>query len=332
METFINNSHPEPEERANGRRTRSPKPVDEELRARLMAHRDALEQTNAALAVELGYSSSVVSQYLADGGSIYTGDIQRLERRIQDYLANYARRRLIGVPLVESDQTRQVASAMETIRRTNDVGLIYGDAGIGKTTGITLYQAQNPTCFSITLVQAKRDQGSVEGMVFECVGRGDWKGNTKRWDYIVGRTRSSNRLLIVDNAHLATRTAMQWLFDFHDETGCPIALVGNEEVLRLVEGNDQRFSRIGLKFPVRMRKPKALLRHLIGTLAPDAADSLDCLSEQVCERQGRYRAVAKELSLARTIREGKPELPWADAFRAAHGMLVRNYRLEEVTP
>lgn len=323
--SFIANSHPEPEERERSKR--SVPAADDTLRTALLAHREAHGLSNSRLATELGFSPAVISQYLADGGNKYSGDVSRVERRVADYLANYERRRLVGVPLIHTDQTRQVASALEAIRRTNDVGMIYGDAGIGKTTGIVLYLTDNPTCLSISLVQAKRDQGSIEAAVFDAVGRGDWKGNTKRWDHIVSRARNSNRLLVVDNAHKATRAGIQWLFDFHDETRCPIALVGNEQILALVEDNDQRFSRIGLKQEIRLRRPQALLAHLIGTFAPDAGDQLDSLAEQVAEHRGRFRAVTKQLSLAAMLREGKPDLAWPAAFRAAHPMLVRNYQL-----
>lgn len=327
-QNWIDNSHPEPEERANGRR-RDALPGDVNLRDALLAHRERHAMTNSSLATELGFSPSVISQYLADGGNKYPGDIARLERRVTDYLTNYERRRLIGVPLITTDQTRQVASALESIRRTGDAGIICGDAGLGKTSGILLYVQDNPTCLCITLVRSKRTETAIEGMVFDAVGRGNWQGNTKRWDHIVARTCASNRLLIVDNAHKATKAGLEWLFDWHDETRCPLALVGNEEVLKNVEDNDQRFSRIGLKLAVRLRRPKPMLRHLVNVLAPDAGDQLDLLSEQVAEHRGRYRAVAKQLTLAAALREGKPDLAWSDAFRAAHGMLVRNYRIEE---
>lgn len=317
-----NNSHPEPEERkAATAADATDKPRS--LRELLAAARDEDSLTITKMSQQIGYSTSVLSQYLS---GIYPGDTDRFERRAADWLRARDRKKRIGVKLIESEATRTVMAALETIRRTNDVGVIYGDAGIGKTSGVALYLEENPTCVEISLSRWARNDLQIERLIFGAMDSGSWKGNTPRAEFLVEKLRGSNRLLIVDNAHKATAAGLEWLFDLHDETRIPIALVGNEEVIRPIQANDQRFSRVGLKQPVTVVRPKALVRHLVQSVAPQFLGQVETLLEQVAEQHGRFRAVFKGLSLSATLAEAGGLDP-VSAVKAAHQRLVRHYEL-----
>lgn len=317
------NSHPEPDQRDETSPPPETKPSS--TRDQLLSARDADGLSNNKLSQQLGYSPSVLSQYLS---GTYPGDVAKLERRVVDWLRSRERLMRGGVRLIETDATRTVASALEIIRRTNDVGLIHGKAGVGKTSGVSIYASENPTCLVITLSNWARSDRQIEGLIFALLETRAWPGNTPRGEFLVDRLRGSNRLLIVDNAHKATARGIEFLFDLHDETRVPIALVGNPEVLRHVENNDQRFSRIGLKQPVVLTKSSPLIRHLIAQTAPAMAGHVEALCEQVVERRGCARAVQKQLQLAAQIHEGAGQsLSAAQAFAAAHKRLVREYAL-----
>jgi DNA transposition AAA+ family ATPase len=315
-------SHPEPEERTDPTGS-SPSDKPRSLRELLAAARDEDGLTITKMSQQIGYSTSVLSQYLT---GIYPGDTDRFERRAADWLRARDRKKRIGVKLIESEATRTVMAALETIRRTNDVGVIYGDAGIGKTSGIALYLEENPTCVEISLSRWARNDSQIERLIFGAMDSGAWKGNTPRAEFIVSKLRGSNRLLIVDNAHKATAAGLEWLFDLHDETRIPIALVGNEEVIRPIQANDQRFSRVGLKQPVTVTKPRALVKHLVQSVAPQFLGQVETLLEQVAEQHGRFRAVTKGLSLSATLAEAGGLDP-ISAVKAAHQRLVRHYEL-----
>lgn len=312
------NTHPEPDERAAVREPRT-------LRDALVAARDQDGLSNVKLAQQIGYSPSVISQFI---NGEYPGDKEKLERRINDWIRNRERRRKQGVELIESDATKQVMSALEAIRRTNDVGVIYGDAGVGKTSGIVLYLQDNPTSLEITLNRWSRTDTAIERLVFQALdGASAWSGNTPRGEFIVEKLKGSSRLLIVDNAHKATKGGLEWLFDLHDETRIPVALVGNEEVLRPIEANDQRFSRIGLKQPVTPGRVRPLVKHLVNQIAPNfAGKGVEDLLEQVAEQHGRFRGVTKQVALASMLAESAGLEP-AASVKAAHQRLVRHYAL-----
>ena len=88
----------------------------------------------------------------------------------------------------------------------------------------------------------------VEAFLFDAVGKNNWDGKTKRILSTVKNLRGSERLIIVDDAHKLTRPALQFFFDLHDATQCPIAFVGVFDLLLKLQDDPQRFSRVGLHF------------------------------------------------------------------------------------
>ncbi len=126
METWI--SRVQPNDRSDAAQ------ADEHLRAQLMALREGAEPlSNSHIGRAVGYSAAVISQYLAPDGNKYTGRIAELESRIRDWLRQRERERKLSVELIECEVANSVCAALDQVRRTNDVGLVYGDAGIGKT-------------------------------------------------------------------------------------------------------------------------------------------------------------------------------------------------------
>ena len=303
-----------------------------ELLLQLIAQRKGTEDEISInkLAKKLGYSSSVLSQYLDEDGNKYPGDVVRLEKAIDDFIRNEMRRKVSGVDTIETVQVKELAKALEYIRKTNDVGIVLAEAGITKTRGIDHFCLSNPLAILHRARQWSKDVPSLEAVIFDAV-KGGYNNHTKRVDHALKKLRGSDRLLIFDDAHKLTRPALQWVFDFHDETLCPVALVGIYELEDKLEDDAQRFSRVGLRWEIKPENPRELITHLIRSLCPNIgtpdARILFPLCEQVTEQHGHFRSVHKQLKVAAEIREGKPSLSWEQAFKSAHTMLVRKYPL-----
>ena len=78
-------------------------PCDEELRQRLIELRATIgpdekpRWSNSQLSAKLGCSTSVISQWLAVEGNLYSGNIKKWEKSAEDFLRNEARRSAGGV-------------------------------------------------------------------------------------------------------------------------------------------------------------------------------------------------------------------------------------------
>lgn len=310
------------------------KPYTEATRAALAAYRDSFTPplSLTQLGRELGINSSHISKYL---GGKPECDVVRLEATIEDVIKSAALRRTDRATLFETPASRSIHSACELIRKTNDVGLIHGAAGLGKSHGVALYAAQNPSALVLTL---NKWSGQADGLAAALATQMETRGKTpgvRRADWLVERLRGSNRLLLLDNAHRLTCGALQWLFDFydacevaHEGTGLAIALVGNPEVLERIRQNDQQFSRIGLLREVRSADTRALAAAMLQRLCPEHAEALHDLAERVVGQPGHLRALKKHLLLMRELlpaAKGDPR----KAFLMTHTQVVSDYTLED---
>jgi DNA transposition AAA+ family ATPase len=303
------------------------KEFNEALRQRLKEYAIEEDLTNAELGLELGVHSTAVSKYLNGRPD---GNVVRLEAVAADVLHNAARRRAIKIELFETNVSLEVNAACETIRKTNDMAVVHGPAGIGKTSGCELFVRFNPAALFITIKAWQRNANGIEALVWEQLATADWNGNERRCTYMERKLKNSNRLLIVDNAHRLKAAGLEYLFDFHDATGIPVALVGNPEVLELIKRNDQMFSRIGLC--IAISKPDhskyKIVQQIVEQIAPEANGYLNDAGAVVVEQHGHLRALKKQVSLAKELKEHNPKLSWEVAFKQAHTQLIRDYPLK----
>jgi len=325
-------SHPEPQER-NPQPARQVYPHDKVLRQRLLDLRGLPGWSNNIIAKRMGVSSAQISQYLNDAGCIYEGDIAKLERSINDLLDNETRRRSSGVETKQSLITEEVRAHLEYMRKTTDIGVILAESGEGKTRAIEHYMQTHPTAIHYRTFVWSNDLASVQNSMFEMAGRKDYDGKTKRVLCTVRNLRGSERLIIVDDAHKLTIPALQWWFDFHDATLCPMCFAGTFQLLDKLSADAQRFSRVGIHLEIANDQSgidRGLITHLVQSIAPSAGaetGELIDLCEQVAREHGHYRSVHKQLKLAVELKSGKRSLSYIQAFRSAHSMLVRNYNL-----
>lgn len=300
------------------------KPFREPLRAALSEYKNKHTLSNAQLARELGIDPTGVSKYLNKKPE---GDIDQLEARVQDVLKAAPKRREVTAELFQTSVTRSVAARLEIIRKTNDFGLLTGHAGIGKSCAVDLYAAANAASILVRLSRWSAHSGGLEAALFSQLETKAKERFIRRAEWMVDRLKGSNRLVIIDNAQRLTSGALDWLFDFHDATGCPIALVGNPDILTKIARVDQRFSRIGYAREVTLMKPEPAAMQLLEQLCPGDAEELKDLAVAVASQRGYLRALRKHVALM-------PELLQAaggdasQAFRMAHTQLVNDYTLE----
>jgi DNA transposition AAA+ family ATPase len=298
-------------------------PVRADVIERLVAFKKQSGLSFEEIANLIGSSAAQVNRAV---NKKFKGDPITFEAKVEDFLKNEPKRRRDSKVLFENDFSREVGNFLETVRRTNDIGIGHCQAGMGKTKGITLYVIKNPTTISAELPIWDAGVNGVERILFNCIETRGWDHNTSRGDFISARLSGSHRLIIIDNAHKLSFRSRQWLFDFHDQSGCPIALIGNPEILEEIKKNDQQFSRVGLLCEFRGQSASVDAERMIKIHWPDAEGKLDGLPIQVIKEQGHLRSLRKHLELARDIATAfdSPE----EAFRAAHTKLVTNYKLK----
>jgi len=301
------------------------KEFNEELRARLEIYRDEHQLTNGELGRELGKDATAVSKYL---NSKPEGNVEALESTAEDVLKNARRKKkMADTTTLVTDQVRRICGDMDIIRKTNDVGLIHGPAGVGKSIAWAHYLAQYTSVIGVTLSRGEGSSHAVERLVFSSIETARWKGDSPRIDFIRSKLTGSNRLLAIDNAHRLTASGIEWLFDLHDQTRLPVALLGNPELLDEIKKNDQHFSRIGLVDAISMKKGAvALAAHMVQKYCGAKTGVIDDLARRILKEQGHGRGLRKHLVLMdEFLSDAKGD--HREALMMAHTKLVTNYRL-----
>ena len=299
---------------------------DEAIRAALEAWADSNGLTHAEVAGKLRFTATRVTKYLNLNrpGNAPEPDAPRVETAARNLLRHLSRRAALKLSLFDTSATASVRTVLRQIRKTGDVGLIYSEAGVGKTCGAELYCNTHPNSLLITATRYRRNATSVDAMLYDelAATEGRKAGGQRRAVWMENLLRGSERMILVDNAHKLAFSGLEFLFDFHDATFCSIALIGNPEVLNLVRGNDQLFSRIGIVRKIKIANDEGIVAtRMIEQLCPGA----ECLAEAAADivaRLGHVRTLKKQLLLARDIKESTKK-DWAGAFEMAGAMLIK---------
>ena len=299
--------------------------ITQTLQVALIAYRDTYGLTNNELARELNTGPTQISKYLNNKADFA---VEVLEATIADVLRHSEQRRVDKDALFETSVSRQVNAVCETIRKTDDVGLIHSPAGVGKTCGMALYRIANPSAIAVTLTKWCGSSRALERAIFEQLDTRTFRRNRmRRGQWLERRLNNSKRLVMLDNAQRLTASGLAWVFDFHDATNVPFALIGNPEVLQHIRRCDQHYSRVGLQTDLKMTDYAGVTDKMLAHYLPENGDQVRDLALRVCKHKGHVRALRKHLQLVRELTDGAKKADYHDAFLTAHTMLVSDYRL-----
>jgi DNA transposition AAA+ family ATPase len=112
-----------------------------EIKERLEAAVEKYGLSQAQAAREINYHTSTISAYLMGK---YRGDEVKLEEAILQWLARQAKaRERKRVPVVQTEDLRRIANAVQIAHAEKDIALIVADAGSGKSTAAAWYARNN---------------------------------------------------------------------------------------------------------------------------------------------------------------------------------------------
>lgn len=305
MPTFIERSQPEAEEREHAcnpdqgrnrvldlppvaaKRVQPILKATPEIHAAFLAWREANGRpSNAEIGRMLNYSSAMVSNYAND---LFRGDLAGFESRVSDLLRGEAIRREFDCPFLDTSVTNQCANFIDGVRASSGVGVLHGDAGLGKSTGCRSYASGNPTSIYLEADAFRPDATGVKQLLWSVTPATGYRANTSRVDHIFKSFRDSGRVLIVDNAQRLVGNGRHAFYDFHDKTRCPIIFVGNPCIIARIADDDQQFSRTLPQLKVSLRELGPIVDHILRSYLPDVPDSIFRDAIDIAKGKGHLR-------------------------------------------
>ena len=307
-------------------------PTAPKLRAALAEHRSKHNLTNPKFAKILGVTPTFLSKYINDN---LDHNPKNFDLEAWDVLKAIDKRLELADELFDTSVTNEIHGRFNFIRKTSDIGLIHGRAGIGKTSSNLLYMERNPSTPYICLNARIRSARELEKAVFNSIENRDWNGtgSMSRLDYLVDRFAGSQRLIILDNIQRLNSDGLSWLFDFHDAAENGIACTGNTEILDKIISSDQHSSRFGICKEIQPPHDAEISDVATRVAAQfsdlETAEQISDLVAFIAKKDGHLRSVRKEVILMQALRDLKPALAKDPrlALRTAHKELVRNYDL-----
>ena len=153
--------------------------------------------------------------------------------------------------------SRVVQNAIAYAHLRGVISVVYGDAGVGKTSTVREYVKNDKLAMLITISPTFASITGVNELIASQLGVRE-RVSRKITMEIVDRLKGSGRVLIVDEAQHLTVRALNHLRCLSDESGIGVALVGNEEVYSKLRGSGkadfaQLFSRVGMRKQVQTR-------------------------------------------------------------------------------
>lgn len=221
-----------------------------EMRDKLHEYMRLSGKTQAVIAKELDYSVAAVSQFLNDK---YTGDNAEFAARVSQLLNMGAVRETLAKSpdfCPELSNTKNMLAQIGIAHATNDILLLYGPAGCGKTTACTYYADNHKGTVLVEADATTNSPRAVLSLIAEEVGENSRGTTTIIMQTLVKFFKGSNKLLIIDEAQHLTEKTFDTIRALNDKAGIGIVYSGNPSILKNMFGChqeqfDQVFSRIG---------------------------------------------------------------------------------------
>ena len=281
-------------------------PGDADLRDALRALMQTDRRlTQAQIAKEIGFSPSAYNQWLK---GVYAGDNDGVETKLRRWLDAYQSRKAHHEQMptapdwVPTATGQRIIGALGYAQVAGDIAVIYGGAGLGKTSAIQQYASTALNVWHVTMTPASASVVTALEEICAVLGLVEQGGAAKLFRAIVRKVRGTGGLLAIDEAQHLSIAAMEQIRSIHDATGIGVTLVGNEELYaRMTGGNraaslSRLYSRIGKRLSLT-RSTDADVRTLIDAWGIDDSKCRSTLAD-IARKPGALRTVTKVLRLA----------------------------------
>lgn len=285
-----------------------------ETLSRVRAEIESAKLTQSVVAKEAGISPATLTQIL---NGTYNADPVKQLKKLDSWLALREEKQTApSVPAapswVETPIAQRINGALKFAHGFNDMTVIYGSAGLGKTATCKAYRQQYASVWHATMTPASSSVAAALDEICVALGIKNPPASALRMQReILRRITGTNGLMIIDEAQHLSTAALDAIRSLHDSAEIGFALVGNEAVYTSMTGGnraphlDRLFSRIGKRVRLTRASKKDVWALAVAMgVSPDDKKSLDFLADSVGNQAGALRSVVKVLRLAVMFAEG----------------------------
>ncbi|WIW70633.1 AAA family ATPase [Anaerosinus gibii] len=299
--------------------------IIEKVNAYLDMHKEISQEKFAKMA---GISGGSLSSFLANK---YHGRVENVAKKIMAVLGIEETRKEAVFSVKEPERVvtavmKEMWFGLQYANDRNDVIVIYGAPGIGKTVTINKWVAENPNSLFFTASPNIRSGRDVMEEILEALNKKAEGRNKSLEKNIIAILKNTNRPILIDEAHFLRLDGLETLRRIYDATKCPLVLVGNPAIMESITERNKtitgqffsRAVRIALDMKVKMEDVKAIV------LQNGVELDEDCLNElyKVANSIGAFRIMVKLFLFAWTIANQCKEAIAIEHIRSAKKVII----------
>ena len=221
--------------------------------------------SQARIAREADISPTTLSQWM---GGTYAGSLQAVGKKVRAWLQAFEERtRDGGLPQppawADTPISKKIMSGLRYAQMAQDLVLILGGAGLGKTKTVDRYRASTPNVWVVELTPATGGEISAMEEIVIALGVRDYARTSGHlFRTILTKVRNTNGLLVLDEAQHLTVKALDQVRAILDQGQIGLVLLGNERVYTQMTGGnrapflDRLYSRVGQKIILKKASTK----------------------------------------------------------------------------
>lgn len=250
--------------------------------------------SQGAVARGIGKSTAVVNQYLQNK---YAGDIKAIDALVSAWLLKQRERARDSQSQLIYTYTPTACRIRDVLRLAHLEGetvVLFGQAGLGKTSGLKAYCLENPDAILIESDPTYTAKVLLSALATK-VGAEVTGSLHQLSEAVISKIADSGRILLVDEAENLPLRALECLRRIHDRTGVGLVLAGMPRLLINLRGRNgelkQLYSRVAFKLDLGESLPEDELK----AIAIQSIEGLDdaAANELVASSAGNTRRLAK---------------------------------------
>lgn len=246
--------------------------MNKELIAKLQAFMAEHGVSQTDVAKGIGKSAATVNQWLQGK---YAGDTTAVNILVSGYLEREQAKRVLPKleeVFVETDTANNIMFLLEAVRDTGELGVLYGGAGLGKTTCLREYAAQHPETILIETLMTHTPSALLK-IIARTIGTPVSGSLNDINEAVIAKLSGSSRLIIVDEAENLSTRALEILRHLRDKAGVGLVLAGMPRLLGNLCGKRgelaQLFNRAGYTLPLGEKIPDEQLAQILKRHLPN---------------------------------------------------------------
>lgn len=281
------------------------------IRADVLKIKSETKATWESLGNESGVPAGTLSNWC--GGTYGARDDSNIVSKIKRWLDSRQQRSQVTTLNITSPSFQMTPTAEELwttcmyAQALKDFGVIVGPAGVGKTTLLKQYKANNPNVWLVTIEPLIKTATAMMQEI--CSVMGVVEKSTTRLPRAIRRfTEDKQGLLIIDEAQHLDVAALEQLRALNaDGEGVAVVICGNIGIVGKLEGlsksNDQLYSRVGGRKVLRGSQGGDMEKIIAAWNVTDA-DEVKFLTK-IASKPGHLRNLDKCMKRANVLAAGE---------------------------